>query len=87
MFLVRNLSENWHGGALFIYLFLFSEINESRANRAPVARVLVFDTSLVNHSHCSTGLVKLADLRLVGTEIESRSRHGLFDLSIGSNPE
>ena len=56
--------------------------------------VHLFDTYLVNHSHCSdcsTGLfgavVKLSDLRLIGTEIESRSRNRIFNLSIGSNPQ
>jgi len=32
-------------------------------------------------------VVKLSDSRLVGTEIKSQSRHGIFNLSIGSNPE
>ena len=85
MFLVRNISENWHRGARFFYVY---EIHECRANRAPVAMRHLFDTSLFNHSHWSTGfvgaVVKLSDLRLVGTEIESWSRHGIFFISVSA---
>jgi len=47
-------------------------------------------TSLFLDGRC-TGLigsvVKLSDLRLVGTKIKNQSRHGIFNINMGSNPE
>ena len=84
MFFVQNVSVNWHVGVRFCFV-LFSEINESRANRAPVTRVHV------SYKSSQTGfvgvVVKLSDLRLVGTQIESWSTHGIFNLNIGSKPD
>ena len=77
-----NFTLAWRGT---YYFFFSSEINESRAIRAPVARVHVLYKS--SQTSLLGAVVKLSDLRLIGSEIEFRSRHGIFNLNIGSIPD